>query len=74
MEVNGQFHALATSSPPPKERDPGTHWIGGWVGHIACLDIVEYKKKISFPFQETNPGYHVAIPTELPKLLGGKSQ
>jgi hypothetical protein len=24
-----------------KERDPGTHWIGGWVGPRAGLDAVE---------------------------------
>jgi len=23
-----------------KERDPGTHWIGGWVGPKAVLDAV----------------------------------
>jgi hypothetical protein len=25
----------------PEERIPGTHWIGGWVGPIACLNPVE---------------------------------
>jgi len=24
----------------PKERAPGTHWIGGWVGARASLDTV----------------------------------
>jgi len=41
MEVNGQFHALATLPP-------GTHWIGGWVGPSAILDTV-VKRKIPAP-------------------------
>jgi len=24
----------------PRERAPGTHWIGGWVGPRAILDVV----------------------------------
>jgi hypothetical protein len=24
----------------PRESDPGTHWIGGWVGHRAVRDAV----------------------------------
>jgi hypothetical protein len=27
-------------------RDPGTHWIGGWVDPRAGLDAVEKKKKL----------------------------
>jgi len=38
MEVSGQLHAPAAL--PPKERAPGTHWIGGWVGPRAGLDAV----------------------------------
>jgi hypothetical protein len=30
----------------PRERAPGTHWIGGWVGSRAVLDAV-VKRKIS---------------------------
>jgi hypothetical protein len=29
----------------PGERDPGVHWIGGWVGHRTGLDNME---KIKF--------------------------
>jgi hypothetical protein len=32
----------------PKERAPGTHWIGGWVGPRAVLDAV-MKRKIPSP-------------------------
>jgi hypothetical protein len=28
----------------PKERAPGTHWIGGWVGPRAVLDVVVKRK------------------------------
>jgi hypothetical protein len=48
-----QFHAFLTSvldwseysaSLPghftPREKAPGTHWIGGWVGSRAGLDAV----------------------------------
>jgi hypothetical protein len=34
--VCGQHHAPAAL--PPRKR-PGTHWIGGWVGHTAGLDV-----------------------------------
>jgi hypothetical protein len=39
MEVNGQLHDLA-ALPPGKER----HWIGGWVGPRAGLDVVVKRK------------------------------
>jgi hypothetical protein len=47
MEVSGQVHATA-ALPPGK--DP--HWIGGWVGPRAVLDVV--KRKIPSPHQELN--------------------
>jgi hypothetical protein len=28
----------------PRERDPGTHWTGGWVGPRAILDMVVKRK------------------------------
>jgi hypothetical protein len=34
--MSGQLHASATLLP-------GTHWIGGWVGHRAGLDFLEKK-------------------------------
>jgi hypothetical protein len=36
MEVSGQLHAPAAL--PPRERAPGSHWIGGWLGTRAGLD------------------------------------
>jgi hypothetical protein len=41
MEVSGQLHALAAT---PKERAPGIHCIGGWVGPRAVLDVVVKEK------------------------------
>ena len=43
MEVSGQLYALATLPP---WQNLGTHWIGGWVGPRASLDVLE-KIKIS---------------------------
>jgi hypothetical protein len=52
MEVSGQLHAL--DALPPGKEPPGTHWIGGWVGHRAVLDAV-VKRKIPSPCRESNP-------------------
>jgi hypothetical protein len=38
----------------PRERDPGTHWIGGWLSPRAVLDAV-VKRKIPNPRRESNP-------------------
>jgi hypothetical protein len=37
----------------PRERAPGTYWIGGWVGPRAVWDMV-VKRKIPSPHQESN--------------------
>jgi hypothetical protein len=52
MEVSGQLHTPAAL--PPRERAPGTHWIGGWVSPRAVLDAV-VKRKIPSPCRESNP-------------------
>jgi hypothetical protein len=38
----------------PGERTPGTHWIGGWVGHRAGLDA-EARGKILCLCRGSNP-------------------
>jgi len=54
-EVSGQFHAPAAFTSGV--RVPGTHWIGGWVGLRAGLDMEEKRNKIHHcPCQELNPG------------------
>jgi hypothetical protein len=40
----------------PEERPPGTHWIGGWVGSMAGLDILD-KTETSRPLRNSNPGF-----------------
>jgi hypothetical protein len=51
MEVSGQLHSGRFT---PRERAPGTHWIGGWVGPRARLDAV-VKRKIPSPYRDSNP-------------------
>jgi hypothetical protein len=50
MEVSDQLHASAAS--PPGERDPGTHWIGVWVGPRDDTEAVEKKKIFRLPGNE----------------------
>jgi hypothetical protein len=45
----------------PRERTPGTHWIGGWVGPRAVLDAV-VKRKIPSPRRESNPRTPIVQP------------
>jgi hypothetical protein len=37
-----------------RERDHGTHWIGGWVGPRTLLDVA-VNRKIPRPRRESNP-------------------
>jgi hypothetical protein len=39
----------------PGERGPGTHSLGGWVGHRAGLDNVEKRKFLTLPGLELRP-------------------
>jgi hypothetical protein len=36
----GEWSASRPSCFTPRERAPGTHWIGDWVGTIDGLDMV----------------------------------
>jgi hypothetical protein len=58
MEVSGQLHAAAAL---PRERAPGTHWIGGWLGPRAVLDPV-VKRKIPSLRRESNPRTSIVQP------------
>jgi len=64
MEVSGQLHAQVALHP--RERDPGTHWIGGWVSSRAGLDALVN------PCREMNPDHQargpVTVLTELSHL------
>jgi hypothetical protein len=59
MEVSGQLHAPGRFTP--KERAPGTHWIGGWVGPRAVLDAV-LQRKIPSPRRESKPKTPIVQP------------
>jgi len=39
----------------PLGKNTSTHWIGGWVGPRASLDVLE-KIKIPCPYKDLNPG------------------
>jgi hypothetical protein len=39
----------------PEESEPGTHWIGGWVGPKAGLDEVKKIKFLTLPGLELQP-------------------
>jgi len=43
METSGHFNTLAALHP--RERAPGIHWIGDWVGPKANLNAVAKRKK-----------------------------
>jgi len=40
----GQWSASRPGRFTPRERGPGTHWIGGWVGPIVGLNAVAKRK------------------------------
>jgi hypothetical protein len=59
MEVSGQLHAPGRFTP--RERAPGIHWIGGWVGPRTGLDMVS-KWKIPNPRRESKPDHPIVQP------------
>jgi hypothetical protein len=50
----GEWSVSRPSCFTSRERAPGTHWIGGWVGPRAVLDAV-VKRKIPSPRRDSNP-------------------
>jgi hypothetical protein len=59
----GEWLASQPSCFTPRERAPGTHWIGGSVGPRAILDTV-MKKKIPSPYQESSPRTPIIQPVQ----------
>jgi hypothetical protein len=49
----GEWTASRPGRFTPREIAPVTHWIRGWVGTRAVLDVVA-KRKIPRPFREWN--------------------
>jgi hypothetical protein len=56
----GEWSASRPGRFTPRERDPGTHWTGGWVSPRAVLDAV--KSKIPSPRRESNPRIPIVQP------------
>jgi hypothetical protein len=57
----GEWSASRCGRFTPRERVPGTHWIGGRVGPRAVLDAV-VKRKIPSPRRESNPRTPIVQP------------
>jgi hypothetical protein len=57
----GEWSASHPGLFTPRERAPGTHWIGDWVGHRAVLDAV-VKRKIPSLHWESNPRTPIVRP------------
>jgi hypothetical protein len=67
--MSGQVHAPVTL--PPREIAHCIHWIGGWVGPRASLDVMEKTKIFSMLGIEPwlSSPKPIATPTELFLLL-----
>jgi hypothetical protein len=57
----GEWSASRPGRFTPREKAPGTHWIGDWVGPRAVLDAV-VKRKIPSPCRELNPRTPIVQP------------
>jgi hypothetical protein len=57
----GKWSALRPGRFTPRERAPGTHSTGGWVGPRAVLDAV-VRRKIPSPRWESNPRTPIVQP------------
>jgi len=60
VEVSDQLHAAAALVPG--KEPPGTHLIGGWMGHKTGLDSV-VKKKFPAPAENRIPTVQFVAPT-----------
>jgi hypothetical protein len=47
--VEGEWPASRPRHFILKEKGPGTHWIGGWVGLAASLGDVQKRKSLTLP-------------------------
>jgi hypothetical protein len=59
----GEWSASRTGRLTPRERAPGTHSIGGWVGPRAVLNAV-VKRYIPRPRRESNPRTPIVQPVD----------
>jgi hypothetical protein len=56
----GKWSASRPGHFTPRERAPGTHWIGGWVSPRAAVDRVSIK--VPSPRRESNPDHPIVQP------------
>jgi hypothetical protein len=61
----GTWWRWVVSSTLPRERAPGTHWVGDWVGSTAGLDAV-VKEKIPSSYRDSNPRSSSPLPSAIP--------
>jgi hypothetical protein len=57
LDLGSRWRWVVSFTPgrfTPRERAPGTHWIGAWVGPRTVLDAV-VKRKILSHRRESNP-------------------
>jgi hypothetical protein len=70
--MDPHFLDLGTSFKPrplyPRERAPGTHWIGGYVDTRAGLDELEKRKFLNLPGLELQDLGHSARSQSLYRL------
>jgi hypothetical protein len=57
----GEWSASRFSRSTARERVPGTHWRGGWVGPRAVVDAL-VKRNIPSPHRESNPRTPIVQP------------
>jgi hypothetical protein len=53
--IEGEWLASRSDSFTPRERAPGTHWIGRWVSPRARLEAVEKRNFLPPPELELRP-------------------
>jgi hypothetical protein len=53
--AGGEWSASHPCRFTPRERAPGTHWIGSWVSPRAGLDDVEKRKFLTLPGLDLRP-------------------
>jgi hypothetical protein len=58
--AGGEWSASRPCRFTPRERTPGTHWIGDWVGPRAGLDDMEKRRFSTLPALELRPHWRPA--------------
>jgi hypothetical protein len=65
----GEWSASRPGRFIPREKAPGNHWVGGWDGPRAGLDVV--KSKIPSPCRDFNPRTSSPQPSAIPLRYPG---